>query len=221
MLKRTLVTIVLLIVGFFISLGYSALQPSSNIVNAQVNRTAPRQNNQVNEIDRQFVLDAGQASVGNIALGQLALQRATNPQVKQFATAEIEEQTQVRVDLSRIAPQLGVTPSTTPAPKHQAALARLSQLKDNTFDQAYMDEGGVNAHLENAAIFQREAAFGQNPNLVAVANRGLPIINRHFNTASSITNYRFAQVARRYKDLANNSDASAPQPQTRPGTSAN
>jgi putative membrane protein len=218
MVKRTLVTIALVVVGFFISLGYSALVPSSHIVNAQINRTVPTRNNQLNEIDRQFILDAGQAGIGNIALGQLALQRSTNPKVKEFASAEIQEQTQVKSDLSRIGPRLGVTPPTSPAPKQQAALARLSQLQDNRFEQAYMDEGGVNAHLENAAIFQREAAFGQNPDLVAVANRGLPIIKRHFNTASAITNYQFAQVARRY-NLASNSGKSVPQGNTTPTTS--
>ena len=209
MIKRTLVTIALLAIGFFVSLGYSALLPNSEFVNAQTNRTTPTQNTQVNEIDRQFIIDAGQAGQGNIRLGELALQRSANPQVKQFATAEIQEQTQVKNDLTRIGSRLGVTPPTTPAPKFQASLARLSQLKGDRFEQAYMDEGGVNAHLENAALFQREAAFGENPDLVAVANRGLPTIRKHFNTASAITKYQFGQVARRYNNLPNNSGASS------------
>ncbi|MBD2727583.1 DUF4142 domain-containing protein [Nostoc sp. FACHB-892] len=218
MIKRTLVTIALLAIGFFVSLGYSALLPNSEFVNAQTNRTTPTptQNTQVNEVDRQFFIDAGQAGLGNIALGQLALQRSTNPQVKQFATAEIQEQTQVKNDLTRIGSRLGVTPPTTPAPKFQASLARLSQLEGDRFEQAYMDEGGVNAHLENAALFQREAALGQNPDLVAVANRGLPTIRKHFNTASAITKYQFGQVARRYNNLPNNSGVSAPQGNTSP-----
>lgn len=79
MIKRTLVTIALLAVGFFISLGYSALLPNSQFVNAQTNRTTPTQNTQLNEIDQQYIIDAGQAGIGNIALGQLALERSTNP----------------------------------------------------------------------------------------------------------------------------------------------
>ena len=77
-------------------------------------------------------------------------------------------------------------------------MAQLSQLSGDRFTQAYLDEGGVNAHLENAALFQREAAFGQNPDLIALANKGLPIIRQHFTTASNLTNYRFAQVTRRF-----------------------
>jgi hypothetical protein len=41
-----------------------------------------------------------------------------------------------------------------------------SQLSGEQFDQVHLSEGGINAHLENAATFQREAAFGQNPDLV-------------------------------------------------------
>ena len=102
---------------------------------------------------------------------------------------------------------------TAPGAKYQAILARLSQLSGQQFDNAYLDEGGVNSHLEAASVFQREAAFGRNPDLLAVANRGLPIINRHFTTASNLTNYKFAQVARRYPEGQTTSDASQAVPQ--------
>lgn len=207
MIRRVLVTIALIAVGLFISLGYSAILSGNNSVSAQTTRTAPAPSTQLNAIDRAFINDTAQAGVGNIQLGQLALQRATDSQVKQFAQAEINEQTQVKNDLARIAPRLGVTPPTTPAPRFQASLARLSQLSGQDFNRAYMDEGGINAHLENAATFQREAAFGQNPDLIAVANKGLPIIQKHFNTASALTNYKFAQVSRKYANTSNTSSA--------------
>ncbi|MBD2037042.1 DUF4142 domain-containing protein [Leptolyngbya sp. FACHB-321] len=156
-------------------------------------------------------MDAAQAGVGNIQLGQLALQRASAPQVKQFAQAEINEQTQAKTELARIGPQIGITPPTTPAPRHQAALARLSQLSGQEFDRAYLDEGGVNAHLENASIYQREAAFGQNPDLLTLVNKGLPTIRQHFETASTLTNYKFAQVPRKYNNTQGGSGASLPQ----------
>ena len=180
-------------------------------------QTSPaRSNTQVNAIDRAFVMDAAQAGVGNIQLGQLALQRASAPQVKQFAQAEINEQTQAKAELARIGPRIGITPPTTPAPRHQAALARLSQLSGQEFDRAYLDEGGVNAHLENAAVYQREAAFGQNPDLLTLVNKGLPTIRQHFETASTLTNYKFAQVPRKYNNKQGGSGASLPQAKPAP-----
>lgn len=209
MIKRILTVITLFALGLLLSWGYSALLPG-NMVIAQTNRSTPTQNSQMNEIDRLFVNEAGQGSVGSIMLGELALKKSNNSQVKNFANAEIQEQTKLRNDLTKIAPQAGVPLPTTPAPKHQAAMARLSQLSGDRFDQAYMDEGGVNAHLENAALFQREAAFGQSPDLVSVATQGLPVIKQHFNTASAATNYQFAQVARNYNNLATNTSDGSP-----------
>ncbi len=213
MIRRFLATLAFIAVGLFITLGYSAVFPESHSVSAQTNQMAPTTNTKLNAIDQQFIIDAGQAGVGNTNLSQLALKRSNDPQIKQFAQAEIQEQTQVKNDLARIAPQLGVTPPKAPAAKHEAALARLSQLSGEDFNRAYMDEGGVNAHLENAAVFQREAAFGQNPALIAVANKGLPIIQKHFSTASTVTDYKFGQVARNYNNQSTTS-SSSPTPAT-------
>jgi putative membrane protein len=195
MFKRAAVTLALVVFGLFIALG-------SGVV-AQTNRTAPSSTSpttsgQVSDIDRAFMMTAAEAGVANIQMGQLALQKASSQQVKQFAQAEISEQQAVSKELQRLAPQARVALPTTPGPKYQAALRQLSQLSGQQFDQAYMSEGGVNAHLENAATFQREAAFGQYPDLVRLANSGLPTINQHFTTASSLTNYRFAQVPQRF-----------------------
>ncbi|MBF2027428.1 MAG: DUF4142 domain-containing protein [Oscillatoriales cyanobacterium C42_A2020_001] len=217
MFKRVAVAIACVFLGLFIALG-------SSVVTAQTNRPAnsPATNSQLSEIDRQYMLTAGEAGVANIQMGQLALQRATSPQVKQFAQAEIDEQRTVATELSRIAPRVGVSLPTTPGPKYQAALRRLAQLSGQQFDQAYLSEGGINAHLENAATFQREAAFGQNPDLVRLANTGLPIINQHFSTASSLTNYRFAQVPQRFNGTSaapTGSPSSQLTVPTQPGTS--
>jgi putative membrane protein len=152
-----------------------------------------------------FVNEAAQSGLGNIMLGELALQKSKNQAVQQFAQAEIKEQQDVKANLTRIAPQIGVTLPTAPSAKFQAAMARLSQLSGTQFDNAYLDEGGVNAHLEVAALFQREAAFGRNPDLINVVNNGLPIINQHFTTASGLTKYQFARVARRYNEVQNTS----------------
>ncbi|MBD2430939.1 MULTISPECIES: DUF4142 domain-containing protein [Fischerella] len=190
MLKKIVVAIVLVAVGLFTSLGYSAF--------AQKSQPTSVPSNQINAIDRQYMINAAEAGIANIMLGELALQRATNPEVKQFAQAEIDEQQQVKSELTRIAPQVKVTLPTVPGAKYQAIMTQLKQLSDEQFNRAYMDEGGVNAHLENAATFQREAQFGQNPALLALVNKGLPIIERHFKTASTLTDYRFAQVAQRF-----------------------
>jgi putative membrane protein len=197
MLRKILVNVAMIAIGVAIVFGYSAVNAQST--QPPSTSTPTQSSSQLSEIDRAFVMDAGHAAIANTMLSQLALERSNSNEVKQFAQAEIEEQNMVRNNLTKLAPTLGVTPPDTPAPKHQAAMAQLSQLSGDSFDEAYMNEGGINAHLENAAVYQREAAFGQNPDMVKLAEQGLPIINKHFQTASSLTDYKFAEVPRRYE----------------------
>lgn len=199
MFKKYFIVAISAIVGLCFAIGGSLFSQ----VNAQQPPRIPTvSTNQANAIDIAFVNEAAQAGLGNIMLGQLALQKSTNPSVQKYANAEIAEQQGVKQQLTQVAPTIGITLPTTPAPKFQAAMDRLSKLSGAQFDNAYLDEGGVNAHLENAALFQREAAFGQNPNLLTLVNQGLPVINQHFTIASSLTNYRFAQVPRRYNEAS-------------------
>lgn len=204
MFRKIGVAIALVVFGLFIALGSSVFAQTGRPSTTPNTPSRPNTTNtiSISEIDRQYILTAAEAGLANIAMGELALQRATSNPVKQFAQAEIDEQINVKNQLTRIAPRAGVTLPTAPGPKFQAALRRLSQISGEQFNQAYMSEGGVNAHLENAATFQREAAFGQNPDLVNLANSGLTIINQHFNTASALTNYRFAQVPQRFNERA-------------------
>ena len=195
MFKRVTTVIALAVLGL--------LMAFSPLVVAQTNQPAPsRSQNTIAEIDRQFMLTASEAGMTNIMMGQLALQQGSADEVKQFAQAEIDEQLNVKAELTRIAPQVGVTLPTAPGEKYQASLIRLSQLSGEQFDQAYLSEGGINAHLENAATFQREAAFGQNPDLIRLANSGLPIIDQHFGIASELTSYRFAEVPQRFNEVS-------------------
>lgn len=153
---------------------------------------------QTNRIDITFLSEAAQAGLGYTQLSQLALEKSENSQIQEFARSEIEEQRQNAADFQRIASELGVRLPTSVPTKYQVAASSLSQLSGQAFDSAFLDEGGVNSHLEAASVFQREAAFGNNPDLLAVANRGLNIIGQHFALASQLTDYRFAQVPRRY-----------------------
>ncbi len=193
MIKKVATTTALLAVGLITSLGYSAVAQISQPVPSQ-NQSAQRPNSSpMSALDRQFVLDAAQGGMAEIRMGELALQRARNPEVKRFARQMIQDHTRVNTQLMQLASRMGVTVPTTVGPKYEAAMARLMQLSGPSFDEAYMNEAGVNAHLENTAVFQRQAALGQAPELQAFAVRTLPAVQGHLQMAASMTGYRFAQ----------------------------
>ncbi len=200
MIKKVTITTALMAAGVISSLGFTAVAqtnrpaPSPNQSTPAQNRPSQRpSNNQLSALDRQFIIDAAQGGMAEVRLGELALQRSRNPEVKRFAQQMIDEHTRANQQLMRLATQKGVTPPTSPGPKYEAAMMRLMQLSGESFDQAYMNEGGINGHLESVAIYQRQAALGQDPDLQAFAARLLPRIQGHFEMASAMTGYRVAQ----------------------------
>ena len=223
MIKKVTITAALMAVGVVTSLGYGAVaqttrpeivpmpsqnrplppldrpmdrpmdRPTDRPMNRPMNRPMPMPSSQMSALDNQFVMDAAHGGMAEVQLGQLALQRSTNPEVKRFAQQMIQEHSRANEELMRLATQKGITPPTDVGPKYRAAMMRLMQLSGRDFDQAYMNEAGVNSHLESAAIYQRQAGLGQDPDLKAFATRILPRVQDHLQMASAMTGYRFAQ----------------------------
>lgn len=50
-----------------------------------------------------------------------------------------------------------------------------------------MNEAGVRAHTEQAALYQRQAKQGQDPDVRAFATRTLPIVQKHLQMAQAMT----------------------------------
>lgn len=187
MFKRLTVTGAIIAAGLVGTLDYAAVAQTN-----QPAQPASRRTNQLSAIDRQFIIDAAQGGMAEVRLAELALQRSQNEQVRQFAMQMKNEHTQANQELMRLARQLGVTPPTTPGPKYEAAMRQLMQLSGESFDRAYMNEAGLNGHLESAAVYQRQTMFGQNPDLKAFAGRILPAVQQHLQMAGRMTGNTFA-----------------------------
>jgi putative membrane protein len=128
-------------------------------------------------------MDAAQGGMAEVSLGQMATQRATSNAVKQYGQRMVREHTQANKELMQLASQKGVTPPKDMGPKYKAAMERLSQLPKASFDQAYINEAGINGHLESQAVYQRQSQLGQDPQLKAFAAKILPTVEKHLQMA--------------------------------------
>jgi putative membrane protein len=111
---------------------------------------------------------------------QLALTRTTNPDVFNFANAEIAEQVQV-------ASALGAAPGSAPLrPDHSALAVQLSATPaGGTFDRMYV-QGQIRGHRELLALNTSYLRTGTNPQEQQVAQMSLPIIQRHLAILSNL-----------------------------------
>lgn len=173
-------------VGLLASLQYkSQAQPTqptqSPSPSIQQNQT------ELSPADRKFINEAAQGGMAEVQLGRLALKQAGSNTVKQYAQQMIDEHTKVNKELMALAKQKGVTPPKAIAPKHEKLRAKLSQLSGKNFDSTYMKEAGVKAHAEQAALFERQAQQGQDPDLKAFAAKTLPAVQKHLQEAQAFT----------------------------------
>lgn len=148
-------------------------------------------NQRISSIDQQFMMDAARGGMAEVRMGELALQKSTNSQVRDFAQRMIQEHRNANQELMRIAAQKGVS-LPTDLGKYQAAFNQLQQLSGAEFDRAYLNEAGVNAHQESAALYQRQSQLGQDADLRAFASSILPAVQGHLQMAAMMSNYRLA-----------------------------
>jgi putative membrane protein len=139
--------------------------------------------------DRDFLLKAASGGMAEIQVAQLAQQRASSQQVRQFATRMITDHTQINAALQQIAEEANIELPTQPTGKDAMAGRRLSGLNGTAFDQAY-SQAELLDHQQDVALFRKEANSGQDPALKAFAQDTLPTMLQHLQLAQALSTAR-------------------------------
>ena len=126
-----------------------------------------------------FVGGAANGDMYEIESSKLALQKATNPQLKQYAQRMIDEHTKTSADLKAAAGSVeGVVIPTKMDERRQGMVDNLRQAPANGFDAVYIAQQTA-SHQENVELHQTYADAGDNPALKALAAKHLPMITQH------------------------------------------
>jgi len=133
--------------------------------------------------DEQFLNDAARASLSEINLGQLAVQKSTTPQIRKLAQTMIDDHQKVSDRLQSIASRQGFTLPTRLTSDQQAAYDRLSALTGSDFDSAFLDQLKSD-HSQAISLFQDEAKNGRDPQLKSLAQSTLPSLRHHQQMAT-------------------------------------
>jgi putative membrane protein len=136
--------------------------------------------------DKQFLKEAADGGMAEVELGQLAADKASSPEVKQFGERMVKDHSQANDQLKQLASQKGVTLPSSPSKKMQAKKDKLSKLSGDAFDRAYMADM-VKDHKKDVAEFQRESTSGQDPDVKQFASQTLPTLKDHLKEAQSVT----------------------------------
>jgi len=136
--------------------------------------------------DEKFVMMASAMDLAEINLGRVAVQHATNAEVKQFGQKMVADHTKSSKELlTVISKKQGLTPATRMDSEHQALLDKLAQLKGADFDQMYMMHMAQD-HKKAVALFQHQSKEGKDEDVKAFASKTLPVIQEHLKMAERL-----------------------------------
>ncbi|MDP9039498.1 MAG: DUF4142 domain-containing protein [Acidobacteriota bacterium] len=135
--------------------------------------------------DKKFVMKAMQGSMAEIQLGQLATQKASSQEVKDFGQKMVDDHTKLSDQMKPVATDLGVTPPSEVSAKDQAVIARLQGLSGTEFDKAYI-RAMVLDHRTDDKEFKAEEMSGKNPQVKDAATQGEPVIAMHLQMATDL-----------------------------------
>jgi putative membrane protein len=141
--------------------------------------------NALNADDKGFAQKAATGGQAEVALGQLASEKATDPKVKEFAQRMVTDHGQANQQLEQIASKKELDlPKMVPT-EAQEEHDKLAKLSGAQFDKEYM-RFMVKDHQQDAEDFQKAQNEVADPDLKQFATQTLPIIQEHLKMAQQL-----------------------------------
>lgn len=135
-------------------------------------------------IDRDFIQDQLGDGTAKVELSRLAQQRATHPQVKEFAEMMVRDHERAVTSLKEIATKYNIPIDRGEQSEHNDLRERLSKLSGPDFDREYI-KAMIEEHDETGKELERKAN-DENPEIRQWATNTLPTVRQHLERAPQI-----------------------------------
>lgn len=139
----------------------------------------------VNERDADFAVEAADASLAEIELGKLAMEKATDERLKDFAQRMVSDHQKANNELSTIAANLNITLPPVVSEDHVDKQRKLRDKSGDAFEEEYIDIM-VKDHDRTVSLFEDAASDAMNTDLQAFAAKTLPTLKKHFEEAKML-----------------------------------
>jgi putative membrane protein len=158
---------------FAVVIGLLALAPALAATSTKGSLSSP---------DKKFVWTAAAGGMEEVQLGQLAAQKAADPDVKSFGQRMVDDHSKANDQLKSLADQKGVTvPATLPAAEKKD-VDKLSKLSGAAFDREYMSMM-VKDHKKDVSEFDKESKQAKDSDVKSFAKSTLPTLRDHLKMA--------------------------------------
>ena len=135
--------------------------------------------------DKKFVENAAMGGMLEVKLGEVAKEKAQNPDVKAFGERMVKDHSAINDKLRAVAEKKGIKIPDQLDKKHQEWVDTFSKMDAKKFDKEYMDLM-VKDHKRDVEAFQKEAKEAEDPQVKEFASTTLPTLKDHFEQAKKV-----------------------------------
>jgi putative membrane protein len=136
--------------------------------------------------DRKFIEKAAGSGMFEVQVSQLAASKATDPQVKSFASMLVDHHTAANNELVKIANAKKVELPAAPPHGLRKDIEKLGKKNGAEFDKDYVREVGIKAHEKDIKLFEHASKDVKDVELKAFVDKTLPVLREHLAAAQKL-----------------------------------
>lgn len=149
-------------------------------------RNTPANKDQVARGDRKFIEEAASSGMFEVQVSQLASAKATDPNVKSFASMLVDHHTAANNELTKIANARGVELPAAPKRALRRDIEKLGKKSGEEFDRDFVRNVGLKAHEKDIKLFEKASKDVKDAELKAFVDKTLPTLREHLAMAQKL-----------------------------------
>ena len=135
--------------------------------------------------DKMFVRKVSETGYAQVQLGQLAVQKASSPDVKKLGQKMVDDHKQLAADMAPVSDEYGVREPTKLAKADQEEYDKLNALSGADFDKEYLAYT-LKDHRQDLGAFHREQKTTRDPALQDALASGVKVIAEHLYAVNQL-----------------------------------
>jgi len=155
--------------------------------------------------EQSYLYEATEGQQAEVALGQMAVQKASSDRVKQYGARMMQDHRRISEELGKLTSQEGIRETGELNMPHQRIQRMLSQLSVKEFDKVYMSFM-VQDHMKVIGVWEQRAPTLTDPKVKHWMADLLPIVKDHLELGRAIA----AEIGVTANDLAKVDEATSP-----------
>jgi len=159
---------------------------------------AALQHGNLDRKDHEFLKKAAQINLTEIELGKLAERLSTDPNVKKIAGMLVKDHAEANQKLERLAASKGASIPQEPSIWERHSLNALQKEQGAKFNEEFL-AFSAKGHEKAIALFEKEAARTQDPDIKAWAQKTLPELKHHLAMSQGTKAEAVAEKAKQHK----------------------